>query len=154
KTQFTDYICSFRHFEQNNDCCLYHISVFKQIETTKSSVSTAEMTVILTSALIISKLLIQCTIEEGRLLMSAAECYICRGLYYINCCLKKEKNSDYSVNQVKMKNTEKDDNELLNLDLSLDSDIIISQDDLSVCMNTDMSISLINIIIANLFFLH
>ncbi|KLJ12274.1 hypothetical protein EMPG_09546, partial [Blastomyces silverae] len=85
----------FRCFDQNSDHCLYHISLSKQIETIRSSASAVD------------------TILSNTLMMNS---------YYINCCSKKEKNSDHIINQVKLKDTEEDNNNLLDLDFSLDSD--------------------------------
>ncbi|KLJ12854.1 hypothetical protein EMPG_12146 [Blastomyces silverae] len=86
----------------------------------KLSASAAET--VLLSIFTVSKLSIQCITEREKSSVSAAECYSYESSHYINYCSKKEENSDHIVNQVKLKDAEEDDNNLLDLDFSLDSD--------------------------------
>ncbi|OAT10900.1 hypothetical protein BDBG_17425 [Blastomyces gilchristii SLH14081] len=60
--------------------------------------------------------------EGGKPPASAAGCYMCRGPYYTNCCPRKGETNDRPANQVKLEGAREEDDDLLDLDHSLDSD--------------------------------
>ncbi|EDN03052.1 predicted protein [Histoplasma mississippiense (nom. inval.)] len=154
KAQFAEYIRNSRRFDQNNDRRSYRTPLAKQqTEAIKPSVPAADPGAIPpVGAPTTSKLPIRRT-EGGKPPAPAAGCYVCGGPHYANRCPRKGEANDRPANQVELEGAGEEDDDLLDLDPSLDSDIT-PRGDLSVCIDTGAGISLIDAAIASLFFPH